>query len=156
MAGLPENRLVQDVKTRWRSTHDMAESLRANNEPLLLYDVRNPNAANGFTANRYSLEDWQINNQSVAVLAPLASASTYLEGKKYPTSNLVLPSMYGCIELTRSDVPVLQPWDGKRIAPKDLRLEVAEARSVLHNDLHRRWVVKKKKPSCALAALLLL
>ena len=46
--------------------------------PLLLYDVRNPNAAKGFQDNRYSLEDWEINNQAVAVLAPLANASQAL------------------------------------------------------------------------------
>ena len=93
-AGVPQNRLSQDVKTRWRSTHIMTNALRINNEPLLLYDVRNPRAAKGFKDNRYSLEDWSINNQSVAVLAPLAKASQYLEGKLYPTLNLVLPSMY--------------------------------------------------------------
>lgn len=73
-AGLPVGRLTQDVKTRWRSTHDMCESLRRNQEALLLFDVRNPTAATGFTSNRYSLEDWLVNNQSVAVLAPLAEA----------------------------------------------------------------------------------
>ena len=51
-------------------------------------------AADGFKNNRYSLEDWSINNQSVALLSPLANASQYLEGKSYPTSNLVIPSMH--------------------------------------------------------------
>ena len=96
--------------------------------PLLLYDVRNPSAAKGFQDNRYSLEDWQINNESVALLAPLASASQYLEGKTYPTSNLVIPSMYGCIAALQPDVPVRQPWDGKLLEPDALRPEVKAAR----------------------------
>ena len=93
-AGVPESRLTQDVKTRWRSTHAMADALRVNQEPLLLYDVRNPAAADGFRNNRLSLEDWEVTNQSVALLQPLAAASQFLEGKNYPTSNQVLPSMY--------------------------------------------------------------
>ena len=39
-SGVPENKLTQDVKTRWRSTHGMTDSLRVNQEPLLLYEVR--------------------------------------------------------------------------------------------------------------------
>ena len=109
-SGQTQKKLVQDVKTRWRSTHAMTDSLRENMEPLVLYDVRNPKPAEGFKENRYSLEDWEINNQSVASLHPLASASQMLEGKNYPTSNLVLPSMYGCIESLSSGVPVRQPW----------------------------------------------
>jgi hypothetical protein len=42
-SGVAENRLTQDVKTRWRSTQGMTDSLRVNQEALLLYDVRNPN-----------------------------------------------------------------------------------------------------------------
>ena len=42
-SGVAERRLTQDVKTRWRSTHGLTDSLRANQEPLLFYDVRNPN-----------------------------------------------------------------------------------------------------------------
>ena len=63
-AGVPQNSLTQDVKTRWRSTHAMSNSLRINNESLLLYDVKNPSAAKGFCDNRYSLEDWLINTVS--------------------------------------------------------------------------------------------
>jgi hypothetical protein len=54
-SGVPENKLTQDVKTRWRSTHGMTDSLRVNQEPLLLYEVR-----------------------KVPALAPAASASASL------------------------------------------------------------------------------
>jgi hypothetical protein len=73
--------------------------------------VRNAKVAEGFKNNRLSLEDWNINNQSVALLTPLANASQYLEGKNYTTSNLVIPSMYGCIELLHPNAAVRQPWD---------------------------------------------
>ena len=38
----------------------MTDDLRTNQEPLLLYDVRNLRAADGFRNNRLSLEDWAI------------------------------------------------------------------------------------------------
>ena len=136
---MPENALTQDVKTRWRSTHAMTNSLRISSEALLLYDVRNPGAAKGFVDNRFSMEDWAINNQTAAVLAPLAGASQYLEGKSYPTVNLVLPSMYGCIEHMEPSSAVRQPWDGKVIRSSSLRPECQEAREEVHADLVRRW-----------------
>lgn len=146
LSGKPETRLTQDVKTRWRSTFAMTDTLRSNQEPLLLYDVRNPSAADGFKNNRHSLEDWQINNQSVAVLSPLANASQYLEGKKYATSSLVIPSMYGCIALLHASTPVLQPWDSKLLQPDQLRPEVAAGREVLHVDMERRWKTELPLP----------
>jgi hypothetical protein len=53
----------------------MTDSLRVNQEPLLVYEVRNAKVADSFKNNRLSLEDWSINNQSVALLTPLANAS---------------------------------------------------------------------------------
>ncbi|KAL1515602.1 hypothetical protein AB1Y20_002221 [Prymnesium parvum] len=117
----------------------MCNSLRINQEPLLYYDVRNPEAATGFKTNRYSLEDWLINNQTVALLAPLSSASQYLEGKNYPTMNLVIPSLYGCIEHMNPKNPIRQPWNGAAIPESELRPEVKAAREELFNDLIRRW-----------------
>ncbi|KAL1500703.1 hypothetical protein AB1Y20_013350 [Prymnesium parvum] len=143
--GVPENGLTQDVKTRWRSTHDMANSLRINQEALILYDVRNPQAAKGFKDNRYAIPDWEINNQTVAVLAPLANASKYLEGKNYPTSNLVLPSIFGCIHLLKPDTLIKKPWSNEFINPADLRPEVSEARNKLHDDLVLRWVTEMEE-----------
>ena len=145
-AGVSENRLTQDVKTRWRSTHAMANSLRISMEALLLYDIRSPKAAQGFKDNRYSLEDWKINNESVALLAPLAKASQFLEGKNYPTSNLVIPSLYGCIELLAADSPIQKPWDKKILQPTDLCPEVVLARSDIHADLVKRWKTNLPAP----------
>lgn len=139
VAGVPENKLTQDVKTRWRSSHAMCNSLRINQEALLIFDIRNQNAAVSFTNNRLSLEDWLINDQTVALLAPLAAASQYLEGKTYPTSNLVLPSIYSCIEHVNPAQRIAQPWDGKMLQHSELRPEVQEARQALFDDLVDRW-----------------
>ena len=70
----------------------------------------------------------------------MANASQLLEGKNYPTGNLVLPCLYGCIAATASDADVLQPWDGAILKSCDLHPTVAEARADMHHDLVRRWV----------------
>ena len=125
----------------------MTDSLRVNQESLLLHEVRNTKVANGFKNNRLLLEDWCINNQSVTLLTPLANASQYLEGKNYPTSNLVILSMYGCIELLHPNEAVWQPWDCKLLQPKDLQPEVTDGRQVLYDDMLCRWKTKISQSS---------
>ena len=51
--------------------------------------------------------------------------------RNYTTSNLVFPSMYGCIELLHPNAAVRQPWDGKLLKPKDLRSEVTEGMMIV-------------------------
>lgn len=75
----------------------------------------------------------------MAVLAPLAKASQFLEGKTYPTSNLVLPSIFGCIQLLHADTPVKKPWNHEIFSSKDLRPEVQRAREALYQDMVKRW-----------------
>ena len=48
LCGKPEHKITQDVKTRWCSTHAMAESLLL----LILCDAKNKDAAK---KNRYSI-----------------------------------------------------------------------------------------------------
>ena len=121
--------------------HARADKLDAYQQrgAIILYDVRNQDAAKGFKDNRYAMEDWLINNQSVAVLSPLGTASQYLEGKKYPTSNLVVPSLYGCIELLHTSTAVRQPWDNKLLPSACLRPEVVAARTAVYEDMVLRW-----------------
>ena len=40
-------------------------------------------SGDGYQNNKFDEVDWQINNQTCAVLQSLAEASTVLEGKKY-------------------------------------------------------------------------
>ena len=137
--GLPTKALVQDVVTRWRSTHDAQKSLRENMQALLLYDVNNGDPAKSWTENKFTLLEWQINNQSCAVLAPLAEASTILEGKTYPTSNLVFAYLYGAIATLAPGASTMQPWDSQLLKEDDLHPSVKQARSELYDDLYSRW-----------------
>ena len=84
--------------------------------------------------------EYQINNQSCAVLHPVAEASTILEGKSYPTSNLVLVYVYGAIATLAPGAATMQPWDSQLLQEADLQETVRTARCALHLDLKSRWI----------------
>jgi hypothetical protein len=143
--GLEEKLPPQDVQTRWRSEWGLSDGMREQQDAMLLYEVKY-SAGNGsakaksFQNNKFTLEDWQINNQSAASLFGLAHASKVLEGKNYPTSNLVLYLMYTNIAALKPDVPIRQHWDGKLIPLADVHPAIKEARAALLDDLDFRWV----------------
>jgi len=139
--GIKIKTLVQDVVTRWASTFAMTNSFRENMDALLLYAVKKLDvASDSFKANCYSMEEWQVNNQTCAVLGGLAAASNVLEGKSYPTSNMIIPYLYGCISSLHFDAPTIQMWDGTSIAATDLHPSVRKAREALHQSLMGFWV----------------
>ena len=140
--GVKPKHLVQDVVTRWASTFAMSNSLRENMDALLLYAVKKLDvASDSFKSNCYSMEEWQVNNQTCAVLGGLAAASNVLEGKSYPTSNMIIPYLYGCISSLHYDAPTIQMWDGTSIAATDLHPSVRKAREALYQSLMGFWVV---------------
>ena len=65
-----------------------------------MYDVQHGAEAaknDAYKDNRLKHEDWAINEQSAAVLAPSAHATKALEGTTYVTISLVLPYIYRLI-----------------------------------------------------------
>ena len=57
----------------------MSNSLRENQDALMLYAIKKLDVASDtFKANSYTIEEWQVNNQSCAVLGGLAAASNVL------------------------------------------------------------------------------
>jgi hypothetical protein len=118
----------------------MCESLRKNMQPLLLYDVNCTDPAKSWSENKYDMSEWRVNNQSAAVLSSLGAASQILEGNSYPTLNMVLPYIYGCIAGLADGADTYQPWDRKLLKAADLCPEVKEARAALHADLQVRWI----------------
>ena len=86
------------------------------------------------------MTEWRVNNQSAAVLYSLGAASQILEGNSYPTLNMVLPYIYGCIAGLAEGADTYQPWDRKLLKAADLCPEVKEARAALHADLQVRWI----------------
>jgi len=138
--GLKPKALVQDVITRWRSTYDCQNSIRENMQALVLFDASCTDPAKTWSENKLSVVEYQINNQSCAVLHPVAEASTILEGKSYPTSNLVLAYVYGAIATLAPGAATMQPWDSQLLQEADLQETVRTARSALHLDLKSRWI----------------
>ena len=74
-------------------------------------------------------------------LLPAADVSRLLEGGSYPTSNLVMPSMYFLIETSDPANSVMLPSNGGTpVKHEELHLAVQEARELFHDDQTRRWV----------------
>ena len=138
--GLKVKALKQDVVTRWRSTYDCQNSIRENMQALVLYDASCTDPAKSWTENKLSVLEFQINNQSCAVLHPVAEASTILEGKIYPTSNLVFVYIYGAIATLSPGAATMQPWDSQLLQEADMHETVRTARSALYLDLKSRWI----------------
>jgi len=111
-----------------------------------LYDVQHGAEAaknDAYKDNRLQHNDWAINEQSVAVLAPSAQATKLLEGTKYVTISLVLPYIYRLIEAS-SDGMLYLPWKpaGQQwLRALQIEPEVRAARKLLHDDLKKRWLV---------------
>lgn len=115
---------------------------------MLLFDVKHQQkdseAAKSWVASRYTLDEWIINNQTEAVMFPSANASQVLEGKAYPTSNLVLTFADGCIESSKPESPLVQPWDGEVIPPEEIHPEVLAARTKFNAKLTKTWKTEIK------------
>ena len=142
---LPEKKPIQDVATRWFSSYGMVDWFREQQQAVQMYDVRFGAKAtenDAYKDNRLKHEDWAINEQSVAVLAPAAQATKTLEGTKYVTISLVLPYIYRLIEGS-ADGMLFLPW--KPVGQQWLRADqlvpsVRAARKLLYERL-RPYVV---------------
>ena len=90
---LPRRQPIQDVATRWFSSYGMVDWFREQ-QAVKMYDVQHGAEAaknDAYKDNRLKHEDWAINEQSVAVLAPSAHATKKLEGTTYTS-----PSPWCC------------------------------------------------------------
>ena len=134
---------TQDVATRWRSERDLSNSLRERQDVCMLFNVKyaaTSAAAPSYSSNKYTLDNWVVNNQGSAVPYGLAAASNLLEGKNYPTSNLILPTMLNNTDAMDVDRPTKQPWDGEMINSEDYHPAITEGREMLHAQLVDTWV----------------
>ena len=146
----PVKNLVQDVITRWRSTHAMCNSLREQREVLAIYEMRSTGRVSGPGKVRWedlklSPDEWTIVWQTVVTLHPLAYASTVLEGSKYPTSNLVFPMILSAIHGLAEGQQMRMPWCDNILMYNDVHPDVREARTLLHEALRKRWIEELPK-----------
>ena len=94
--GLEEWKIDMDVKTRWRSSHNMADQLVYHKSAVLEMD-KNPrykDPAEVWGANKLSFVDWDHLEEASACLMEAAVGSQLLEGDEYVTSSCVVPTVY--------------------------------------------------------------
>ena len=94
--GLPQTKIDLDVKTRWRTAHDMGDQLVYNKPAVLEMDKNAKYKDPGETwgKNKITMTMWDFLEEGTAVLTKAAEASQFLEGDKYPTSSLVIPMAF--------------------------------------------------------------
>jgi hypothetical protein len=94
--GLAQTKIDLDVKTRWRTAHNMGEQLLFNKQAILEMD-KNPaykDPGETWGKNKITMAMWDFIEEGTAVLDKAAEASQFLEVDKYPTSSLVVPMTF--------------------------------------------------------------
>ena len=150
--GLPEEQIELDVKTRWRTAHNMADQLVFHKSAVQEMDTKPAYKDPGETwgKNKLSFENWDHLEESSACLMEAAVGSQLPEGDKYPTSPLVVPTVFRLITYSAAseDVfvrnrdedefndPVLNPV---MIPHNSLNSKVKECREKYHTDLIDRF-----------------
>ena len=149
---LKEQQVDQDVRTRWRSSHAMADQLVYNKAAVLEMDKKPAykDAGEAWGKNKLNFTDWDHLEESGACLYEASDASQLLEGDKYITSSLVVPMTYKLMATSRAshDVkfrnraadlmndPTLNPI---KVAGGELQIKVQDARQAMHEQLVDRF-----------------
>ena len=94
--GLEQRSVEQDVVTRWRSSHAMGDDLVYNKSAVFEMD-KNPKykePGEVWGKNALDFVNWEHLEEGTACLLDAAEGSQLLEGDEYPTSSLVVPTVY--------------------------------------------------------------
>ena len=158
---LPEHHPVKDNDTRWSSGHDQMEFFRVQQRAVQLYDVNHGRkAGDAYKVHQMGLDDWRINLESVAVLQPIADWTQHMQGTKYPTLPLVLPTIYGLIQDMAPESALTLAFPGSTaydLEPDEMHSSVLEARTAMYDDWVLRWITNlplETKRTYAIATLL--
>ena len=120
------------------------EWFRVQQRAVQLYDVDHARkAGDAYKQHQMGLEDWTINLQSAAVLQPVADWTQHMQGTKYPTLPLVLPTIYELIDVMDSTAPLQLAFPDElpyELEPKDMHPGVLAARTAMHDDWMMRWI----------------
>ena len=100
-SGLPVHHPVKSCETRWSSDYKQMEWFRYEQLAVQRYDtVHSTRAGWAYREFQQDLDDWQLNEQCCAVLAPFADWTQHMQGtKSYPTMPLVLPTVFALIQV---------------------------------------------------------
>jgi hypothetical protein len=128
--------VIQDVKTRWWSTHMMLERVIALKESLqnmFEFEYKNRESKNKPTIlEQYELreDDYQFIADIARVLEPFKDIQKALEGDKYPTLSLVPLLVH---QLREKLIGMIAA------APKDTHADFLCMLTELKDDLDTRW-----------------
>ena len=150
--GLAENVIEQDVKTRWRTAHNMADEITYNKSAVLEMDkdpkYKDPGEVWG--KNKLSFVDWDHLEEGSACLMEAAVGSQLTEGDEYPTSSLVVPTVYRLMAYSAESHDVYfrnrdedeyndAATNPVTVSHSDLQPKVQEARKAYHQRLIDRF-----------------
>jgi hypothetical protein len=150
--GLEQTKIDQDVRTRWRTSHSMAEQLVYNKEAVLEMD-KNPaykNPGETWGKNKLSFTNWDHLEEGAAVLYEASLQSQFLEGDLYPTISWVIPGMFRLMAYSAPSHNVYfanrdeDEYNDNTLNPvvvphNELDVKIQEARTNFHQQLIDRF-----------------
>lgn len=91
MLNLPNHKLIQDVTTRWNTTHDMLE--RYVEQQPAIYSALLDKDLKSINKNMALLSDEEqgLAEQLIKLLKPLKTVTTLMSSETTPTSSMILP-----------------------------------------------------------------
>jgi hypothetical protein len=140
-SGKPKN-ILQDVKTRWWSTHRMLKRLRYLREAISHYVVDNPH---GSDLVNLMYEEWRLCHQVEITLQTMAFWQQILEGEKYVTGSLVPLAIY---TIGQSFLQVIASVGSDPVVKKPTRILLNDFNGCYHPTIHRPWTVELLKRHC--------
>ena len=150
--------MALEVDTRWDSTLAMLKDYILMHRALILFDGTQPGKIKPLTPEKYNLV-----LQVTGVLWPWGEISTMLQGSKYPTMSLLLPSLRvlrRTLGLNSAVVVPVAPGAGngyQLVREQDLLQPARDLRGALRADLQDcigRHVLEADAKLCTAAALL--
>ncbi|KAJ8351975.1 hypothetical protein SKAU_G00234510 [Synaphobranchus kaupii] len=121
--GLSTTALIQDVCTRWNSTHDMLQTLLKNRQAVNSVIMDNAKTEGFYISN----EDATVMKAVADVLEPCAESTTLLGGERYTTASVALQVFHN-LQKTMA----LKPGE---------RGNIATLKSTLAKHLQDRWTM---------------
>ena len=110
---------------------------------LIMFDAQyGDTATDAWKKNKFDAWEWQVSNQTVAILQPVLNFTVAMQAKNYPTANHFLAGVDYLIASSAAKVPVQYPDDPRLIPATELHPTTRAARQAMHEDFVERFVTK--------------
>lgn len=139
--GMDPLKVIQDVETRWWSTHSCLERLVFLKPAVQMHEAELGRASRATYQPLLSDVDWAIIELLVPLLEPFMVVQRLLEGEKYVTVSLVVPAIQGLRFGLRDGIAALQadPPHGTPGHRHEAIALVIICALALMDDFDRRW-----------------